>query len=78
MPRKVTATELRRNIYRFLDEVLDTSIPLEVERKGRRIIIAPAEQGPRLERLEPHPGCIIGDPEELVHVDWSGEWRGDL
>lgn len=78
MPRKVTATELRRNIYQFLDEVLETNIPLEIERRGKRLIIAPAEQGSRLEGLEPHPDCIHGDPEELVHLDWSGEWRPDI
>lgn len=78
MPRKVSATELRKNIYQFLDEVLETRVPLEIERKGKRLIIVPAEQGVRLEQLEPHAECIPGDPEELVHVDWSGEWGADL
>jgi hypothetical protein len=26
-------------------------------------------------RLDAHPGTIAGDPEELVHLDWSDEWR---
>jgi ribosomal-protein-alanine N-acetyltransferase len=26
-------------------------------------------------RLTPHPGTIVGDPEDLVHLDWSDEWR---
>jgi hypothetical protein len=78
VPRKVTATELRKNIYKFLDEVLSTNTPLEIERKGKRIIIAPADRGSRLDRLEPHTDCIVGDPEELVHLDWSGEWRPDV
>jgi hypothetical protein len=78
VPRKVTATELRKNIYKLLDEVLDTNTPIEIERKGKRIIIAPAEPGSRLGRLEPHADCIVGDPEELVHLDWSEEWRPDV
>ena len=78
MSRKVTATELRKNIYKFLDEVLSTNMPLEVLRKGKRLIIAPAERGFRLDRLEPHADSILGDPEELVHLDWSGEWRPDV
>jgi len=78
MPRKVTATELRKNIYKLLDEVLNSNIPLEVERKGKRLIITPADRGAKIERLQPHAECIIGDPEELVHMDWSEEWRPDV
>ncbi len=75
MPRRITATELRKNIYKLLDDVLSTNTPLEVERKGRRLVISPAERVSRLDRLEPHADCIAGDPEELVHMDWSGEWK---
>jgi hypothetical protein len=75
MPRKVTATELRKNIYKLLDEVLSSNTPLEVERKGKRLIITPAGREARIERLQLHDDCIVGDPEELVHMDWSEEWR---
>ena len=78
MPRKVTATELRKNIYKLLDEVLNSNIPLEVERKGKRLIIAPADRGSRIKGLQAHADCIVGDPEELVHMDWSEEWRPDV
>lgn len=75
MPRKVTATELRRNIYKLLDEVLSSNISLEVERKGKKLVISPAERGSKLDRLGTHAGCLIGDPEALVHMDWSEGWR---
>jgi hypothetical protein len=75
VPKSITATELRKNIYKLLDEVLSTNTPLEVERKGKRLLILPAEKAPRLDRLQPHTDCIPGDPEELVHVDWSSEWK---
>ncbi len=75
MSRKVTATELRKNIYKLFDEVLSTNVPLEVERKGKRLIITPADREARIDRLEQHDRCITGDPEELVHIDWSEEWR---
>jgi len=29
----------------------------------------------KLELLKPHPGTISGDPDELVHVDWSDQWQ---
>ena len=78
MPRKVTPTELRRSIYKLLDEVLDSKVPLEVERKGKRLIIVPAEAVSKFDRLEPHADCIIGNLEDIVHIDWSKEWQADL
>lgn len=71
----VSASELRQNVYRLLDEVLDTGTPLEIERGGRRLRIVVADNVSKLSRLTPHPGTIDGDPDDLVHVDWSAEWR---
>jgi antitoxin (DNA-binding transcriptional repressor) of toxin-antitoxin stability system len=71
----VSASELRQNVYRLLDEVLRTGQPLEIERGGRRLRIVPVEAPAKLSRLSPHPGTILGDPEELVHLDWTGEWH---
>jgi antitoxin (DNA-binding transcriptional repressor) of toxin-antitoxin stability system len=71
----ITASELRQNVYRLLDEVLASGVPLEVERGGRRLRIVPVDGPAKLSRLSPHPGTIVGDPEDLVHLDWSGEWR---
>lgn len=72
----VTASTLRANIYRILDEVLETGRPVEIERRGRRLrIVAVAPDEPRLSALEAHPEYVVGDPEDLVDVDWSAEWR---
>lgn len=71
----VTASELRQNVYRLLDEVLTTGEPLEIERGGRRLRIVPVDAPAKLSRLSPHPGAIVGDPEDLVELDWSSEWR---
>jgi prevent-host-death family protein len=70
----LTASKLRENIYRILDEVLRTGEPVEVVRKGRVIRIVPGDQEPALDRLPKRP-VIVGDPEDLVHLDWSHEWR---
>lgn len=75
MSAAYSVTKLRANLYKLLDQVLETGVPLEIERHGRRLLIVPAERTGRLERLRPHPGYIGGDPEELVHLDWSDEWR---
>lgn len=72
----VTASKLRANVYRLLDEVLETGRPITVRRKGRMLRIAPElPAGSKLARLTPRP-CIKGDPEDLVHIDWSTYWSG--
>jgi antitoxin (DNA-binding transcriptional repressor) of toxin-antitoxin stability system len=72
----ITASKLRENVYRILDEVLETGEPVEIDRKGRTLrIVADGPPGSRLARVKPWPDLIVGDPEDLVHIDWSGEWR---
>lgn len=72
----ITASKLRQDVYRILDEVLATGEPVEIERKGRVLRIVSEEPRPsRLAAMEPRPDLIIGDPEDLVHIDWSDEWR---
>jgi len=39
--KEVTLTELRRNIFRLVDEALETGEPIVVKRKGKRILIGP-------------------------------------
>jgi antitoxin (DNA-binding transcriptional repressor) of toxin-antitoxin stability system len=70
----ITASELRQNIYRLLDEVLSTGQPLEIERKGRTLRLVPDVAGSRLARIHTHPEAIVGDPEDLVSIDCSEAW----
>jgi antitoxin (DNA-binding transcriptional repressor) of toxin-antitoxin stability system len=39
--KEVTLTELRRNIFRLVDEALATGEPIVVKRKGQRVLIGP-------------------------------------
>ena len=71
----ITASRLRDNVYKILDEVLDTGTPVEIERRGQRLRIVPAETKGRLERLIPRPGYLKVDAESIVHLDWSDQWR---
>ncbi len=73
----ITASKLRSNLYNLLGQVLETGTPLEIELKGRQLLVLPAEQTSKLSRLVTHD-CIKGDPQDLVHNDWSGEWKHDL
>jgi PHD/YefM family antitoxin component YafN of YafNO toxin-antitoxin module len=79
MGKRITASQLRQNIYRILDQVIETGRPVEIERKGKLVLIQAGEKNKSiLENLTPHPGTIVGDPEDLVHIDWSSEWKSDL
>lgn len=72
---RVTATELRANIFRLLDRVLETGEPLEIERNGRVLRVVPAAEGSWLDRLPRRDGFLRDPPEDYVHLDWSEEWR---
>ena len=71
----VSASELRKNIHRLLDQVLESGVPLEIEQQGRRLRVVPADAPPKLARLVAHGDYVVDDAEELVHVDWSAGWR---
>jgi hypothetical protein len=71
---KVTASKLRENVYRILDQVLETGTPVEIKRKGRTLKIVsekPAKKTSRLIRRN----VIRGNAEDLIHQDWSTEWK---
>ena len=73
-----SATKLRANLYKVLDSVLRTGVPVEIERRGKRLKIVPIDPPDKLANLKSHPKYIVDDPEEIVHIDWSQEWRHDL
>jgi hypothetical protein len=71
----MTASKLRQDIYRVLDHILATGEPVIIERQGRTLRITADDPGDKWQRLIHRPDAIIGDPDDLVHLDWSGEWK---
>jgi antitoxin (DNA-binding transcriptional repressor) of toxin-antitoxin stability system len=71
---KVTATQLRANIYAILDQILATGESVDIERHGRIIRLQPVPNAPRMAVREAGPPYIIGNPDDLVELDWSQEW----
>ncbi len=71
---EITISTLRQNIYQLLDKVLETGIPLEVKRKGAILRIMPPVETDKLSNLKERD-VMNCDPEELVHIDWSSEWK---
>lgn len=72
---RVTASELRQNIYRILDRILQTGIPVEIERRGKKLKIIPVDAPSKLDNLAERPQFLKCDPEEIIHLDWWAEWR---
>lgn len=73
----LTPSTLRADIYRILDDVLETGEPVEVQRGDRRVKIVPVDAAPvaKLANLEQHAGAIVGDAEDLVDIEWASAWR---
>jgi len=65
-------------------------LPVEVIKKlkGKEVLFIEFQDGfvikpvsvpqDKLAKLQPHPDCIAGSPEDIVRIDWSKEWKCDL
>jgi len=73
---QTTLTDLRSHLYQRIDELIATGIPIEINRKGHHIKIILEEPPSKLNNLIRRENVIVGDPEEIVHIDWSTEWKG--
>ena len=73
----ITATKLRSDLYRVIDDVIKKGVPVEVELRGKKVRIVPAEPRDKLANLVKRPGVIVGDPGQLPHVKTFDEakWR---
>ncbi len=78
MPQQVSDLNIQNDIFQLLDKVIKTGVPVEIERKGKRLLISPAEKRRDLDSLEQHPEYIVGNPDDLIHIDWSTEWKPQL
>ncbi len=71
----ISASKLRQNIYRLLDKVAATGVPILILRNGKKLKIIPAESVSKLKNLKKR-NVLKGNPEDIVHLDWSEEWNG--
>ena len=70
---RVTASKLRENVYRILDEVIETGLPAEVIRKGKVLKIVAEQPVSKFARLK-RRNVFVGDVEDIIGMDWSKEW----
>jgi prevent-host-death family protein len=72
----MSLTALRQKLFKVVDEVILTGIPVEISRKGHIVKIVLDDKKSKLANLAPHD-CIVGDPDDLVDISLH-EWdRGD-
>ncbi len=69
----ITASKLRENVYKILDEAIETGVPVEVIRKGVVLKIAVEKPPSKLARLKKR-SLFVGDPDDIIGMDWSSEW----
>ena len=73
----ITATKLRADLYRVIEDVIKKGVPVEVELRGKKVRIVPAEPRDKLANLVKRPGVIVGDPGRVARVKTFDEskWR---
>ena len=74
------ATRFRASLYKVLNQVIDTGVPVEIELRGRRVKIVPADPESKLKNLVPHPNFISGKSDDLARPSfdlaaWEKKWR---
>lgn len=76
---KRTATDLRAHLYEVLDHVARTGRPVDVTRGGVELSIVRKDKL-RTRKKSPRkiPDLIVGDPDDLVHVEWPWTKGADL
>lgn len=71
---ETTITNLRKNIYKLLDQVASTGVPIEIKRKGKTLKIISTGPPGKLDNLKKRK-VLNCKPGEIVHIDWSEEWQ---
>ncbi len=74
----MNATKLRAELYGVLDSVIESGKPVFIERKGRILKLcldsAPKRRSKR-KWPKARPEWVNGDPDDVMAVDWSKEWK---
>lgn len=69
----ITASRLREDIYKILDQAIESGQPVEITRKGTVLHIVPEKRISKLDNLRVRT-VFIGDSDEIASMEWSSEW----
>lgn len=71
---KLSITALRQKLFQVADEVLESGVPVAIERHGRTLLLVAEDAGkPRLAALKRRK-LVRGDAADLATTK-VGEWR---
>ena len=69
----IKPSNFRENIYHLLDKVIETGVPLRIQRKGKVLKVVLDEDVSKLKNLKKRK-VMEENPQNYVHLDWSKEW----
>lgn len=71
------ATQLRKDIYNILDQVIETGQPISIERKGKTLKLMVDEPFDKIAKLagKKKAKAFVGDSDDIITMDWSNEWK---
>ncbi len=67
-------SQLRVDLYRLLDHIIQTGQPIEIIRDDNVLAISLAKPADKFEKLKKR-NITVGDSNKLVEVDWSKNWK---
>jgi hypothetical protein len=70
----VSATFLRQNIYKLLDQTIKTGMPINIMRNGKQLKIISVTPTDKLKNLKKR-NIIVGNPEDLIKINFEKEWK---
>ena len=65
---RLSLSALRQQLFKVVDKVIETGVPVEIERHGHRLKIVLDEPRSKLANLRPHT-AMVGNPGELVELE---------
>lgn len=79
----ITLSALRQNIYRIIDELIETGEPIIISRKGTKVIISREDNRKPMDRLidrssqldQSHDEMDLGITEGDWQKEWEEEWK---
>jgi antitoxin (DNA-binding transcriptional repressor) of toxin-antitoxin stability system len=74
---KITASKLREDVYRILDEIIETGQEVEILRKGVVIRMVPAKKTSKISRLKKHD-YSDENADFFTHIDWTSTRENGL
>jgi hypothetical protein len=74
---RLTASRLRQEVYKILDEIIRTGKPAEIERNGAILKIVPVKHSfSKLSKLKKRR-LSDEDSDAFEHIDWTAEWKAE-